>query len=127
MSTNTDFGGLDSHSRRPQYENKFNLGQVAQIVTLILSIGGVLIYQRAETEDIRRDAAVQKVQVQSMADNIAEDKNRTARETAEQKQVLNQNLTKIEGKVDAVTVVVQQLSTQIAISQGLQQQPTRRP
>lgn len=129
MATESDMMGLDQkHSRRPLFENKFNVGQVGQIVTLLLSIGGVVIFQRTETEAIRRDAAVQKVQVETIAATATEDKARALRENAEQKQALQQNLTKIEGKVDAVTVVVQQLSTQIAISQGLQQGATsRRP
>jgi nucleoid-associated protein YgaU len=129
MATESDMMGLETkHRRWPQVENKVNSGQLLQILTLVLSLGGVLVYQRTETEAIRRDAAVQKVQVETIAAAATEDKARALREGSEQKQALQQNLTKIEGKVDAVTVVVQQLSTQIAISQGLQQGATgRRP
>lgn len=120
--------GDQKRHRAPQFINTLNFGQLAQIVSVILSVGGAVLYQRAETEAIRKDAAVLKVQTEALANNVTEDKARTLRESAEQKQALNQNLTKIEGKVDAVTVVVQQLSTQIAISQGLQQGATvRRP
>ena len=130
MSTETEPGALESsrHRRVPQLLNTVNTGQIYQIITILLTVGSAVIYQRSETEVIRREAAVQKVQVEALSSNIIEDKARVQRENAEQKQALTQNLTKIEGKVDAVTVVVQQLSTQIAISQGLQQGNTaRRP
>ena len=122
MAGETEPGALSGgHNRRPKLFNTIDTGQIALIFTMLSSVGGGLLYQRTETEAIRRDAAVLKVQTEALASNVTEDKARVLRESAEQKQALNQNLTKIEGKVDAVTVVVQQLSTQIAISQGLQQ------
>lgn len=113
-----DGGGR--HRRWPQVENKVNSGQLLQVAALILSFGSVVIYQRAETEEIRKDAAVQKVQTDFISAAMVEDRARVQREIAEKQAALNGNLTKIEGKVDAVTAVVQQLSTQIAISQSLQ-------
>lgn len=126
MSTESDLMALDAskHSRRPLFENKFNVGQVGQIVTLLLSIGGVVIFQRTETEAIRRDAAVQKVQVETIAATATEDKARALRESAEQKQVLQQNLSEIKSDVKQIGQAVQTLTLQVQLSQ---QQPARRP
>lgn len=125
MATESDLMGLDAkHNRRPTFENKFNIGQVGQIVTLLLSIGGVVIYQRTETEGIRRDAAVLKVQTETIANTVTEDKARALRESAEQKQVLQQNLSEIKSDVKQIGQAVQTLTLQVQLSQ---QQPTRRP
>jgi len=103
----TEPGELDSHhGRRPTFINAFNVGQVAQIVSLILSIGGVVLYQRGETEAIRSAALVQ-----------AEKLSTVSREAIEQKQELKQSLTEIKGDVKAVSAAVQTLSLQVQLSQ----------
>lgn len=125
MATESDLMALDiKHNRRPTFENKFNIGQVGQIVTLLLSIGGVVIYQRTETEGIRRDAAVLKVQTESIASTVTEDKARALRENAEQKQALSQSLSEIKSDVKQIGQAVQTLTLQVQLSQ---QQPVRRP
>lgn len=124
MVTESDLMGLDQkHSRRPLFENKFNIGQVGQIVTLLLSIGGVVIYQRTETEGIRRDAAVLKVQTESIASTVTEDKARALRENAEQKQVLQQSLSEIKSDVKQIGQAVQTLTLQVQLSQQQARKP----
>jgi hypothetical protein len=120
MAADSQTGGLETLSghpkRRPEYQNTINLGQIGQILAILGLFGGVVMFNRTETEAIRSSAAVRDERIVAVQKDVQTNKEQTERAAAAQKEVLSE----IKGDVKAVSNAVQSLTLQVQLNNAQQ-------